>query len=140
MILVFPLFFAASSAQAHEHRDVGGKYEWVVGFMNEPAFSGQMNGVDLRITRDGRPVEGAEKTLRAAVRKKDQDGRIELPLRTRYKQPGVYAGDFLPSEAGGYEFEIFGTLEGAAVHEVFKSGNGFGDVQDSEPLRFPKGK
>ena len=39
------------TASAHERRTVG-KYQFVVGWLNEPAFSGQMNSIDLRVTDD----------------------------------------------------------------------------------------
>ncbi|MEX2446065.1 MAG: hypothetical protein WD734_01910, partial [Dehalococcoidia bacterium] len=41
-------------AQAHESRDVG-PYNFVVGWMAEPAIEGEKNGIDLRITQDGEP-------------------------------------------------------------------------------------
>jgi hypothetical protein len=40
------------AVQAHDHREVGG-YELTVGFLNEPAFEGEPNGVSLRIAHAG---------------------------------------------------------------------------------------
>ncbi|MBT4126111.1 MAG: hypothetical protein HOJ22_05655 [Chloroflexi bacterium] len=50
--LVLTLVFAVlgtSTALAHEGRDVG-DYNFVVGFINEPAVEGMLNGVSLRVT------------------------------------------------------------------------------------------
>ena len=56
--VAFFIVCAAPSAWAHEHRDVAGKFMFMVGFVNEPAFAGEMNGVDVRImTLDEKPVE-----------------------------------------------------------------------------------
>ena len=54
-------------AAAHERRTVADKYTFVVGFINEPVFLEQPNGIDLRITNaeSNEPVEGVEKTLKA---------------------------------------------------------------------------
>ncbi len=42
---------SAITAIAHEHREVAdGQYELTVGFLNEPAFVNQQNGLDLRGT------------------------------------------------------------------------------------------
>ncbi|TVR68555.1 MAG: hypothetical protein EA415_16300 [Sphaerobacteraceae bacterium] len=40
----------AATISAHETREVDGEFEFVVGFMNEPAYVNQMNGIDLRIS------------------------------------------------------------------------------------------
>jgi hypothetical protein len=41
-----------------------------VGFLNEPAFAGQLNGIDLRASipsENDKPVEGLEQTVKAEV-------------------------------------------------------------------------
>ena len=55
------------SALAHERRTIAnGKYDVVVGWNVEPAYSGMMNGATIRIMNAGTttPVTGAEKTLK----------------------------------------------------------------------------
>lgn len=49
------LAIAAGTAAAHEPRGIG-DYRLVVGFAQEPAFEGLLNGVSLRVTK---PAEGA---------------------------------------------------------------------------------
>lgn len=131
-------FLNPIDAFAHEKRNVAGKYDFVVGFLNEPAFSGAMNGIDLRISEGNKPVEGLEQALRAKVYFGDSQTSFPLALKKRYKQPGNYAGYFYPTKPGKYTFVIEGVIEGDAIREVFASGPGtFGDVQDSENLKFP---
>jgi hypothetical protein len=133
--------FTASTALAHEVRHVG-PYTFVVGFLNEPAYAGQENSIDLTIcngdqcnytVQDGsrivsNPVNDADKTLKAEV---TQGGAapLSLPLEARYKNPGKYASYFVPSKVGTYTFHIFGTLESNKIDEKFTSGpNTFSDA------------
>lgn len=138
--IFFLLFFCMLTSSgvlfAHEHRKIG-DYEVVVGFLNEPAFSGQMNGLDLRVSSGDQPVEGLEKSLNAKVL--SSNGKfLDLKMRTRYKQPGNYAGYFLPTKPGQYIFQVQGQINGVEVNETFKSGEGsFHDVEDGSSLQFP---
>ncbi|MBI5030380.1 MAG: hypothetical protein HZB51_07625 [Chloroflexi bacterium] len=125
-------------ALAHEQRTVG-KYNFVVGFLTEPAYSGLPNGLDLRITDKDtqKPVEGLEKTLRAEL----IFGGKTMPLtvRARFGQPGAYTADLIPTKAGTYIFHISGDIQGQKVDERFESGPGrFNDVQEMTPLQFPE--
>src|SRR4051812_45093578 len=101
---------APSGTSAHETRDLaGGKYQAVVGFLNEPAYNNQLNGLDLTVTDqtqkdaqgNGKPVEGLEKTLKAEVL---FGGGKTMPLtiQTRFRMPGKYAAYFEPTAAGTY--------------------------------------
>src|SRR5256714_7989297 len=67
-IVVASLLLTSGTAYAHERRTVG-PYQFVVGWLNEPAYVGQLNSLDLRITdtRNTQPVSGLEKTLAADV-------------------------------------------------------------------------
>ncbi len=100
--LVVGLLLAAllvpATASAHERRDLlGGKYQATVGFLNEPAYDGQLNGLDFRVvdktqkTDAGadKPVEGLEKTLKAQVLA--QGKTMDLTLQARFGMPGSYA-------------------------------------------------
>lgn len=125
-------------ALAHERRTVG-KYEFVVGFINEPAYTNLPNAIDLRVTdtETKKPVEGLEKTLKAEV----TCGGKTMPvqLRARFGQPGAYAGDFVPTKAGTYIFHFTGEIEGLRIDEKFESGPGrFNDVQATTALEFPE--
>ncbi len=134
------------SASAHERRDlVGGKYQAVVGFLTEPAYDNQVNGLDLTITSkteklaDGttaKPIEGLEKTLKAQVLAGGKT--LDLTVQSRFGLPGKYAAYFQPTVAGQYIFRVYGDINGEKIDERFESGPGrFSDVQSLAPLQFP---
>jgi hypothetical protein len=136
--LVGSLFLSPSPALAHERRDVG-PYQFTVGFIGEPALEGEPNGIDLRIVDKAsqKPVEGAEKTLKAAVAFGGGQAK-EFPLRARFGQPGAYTADLIPTRAGSYVFTFTGTIDGQNVNEKFESGPGrFNDVITATDLQFP---
>ena len=63
----------AHGVLAHERRPVD-RYEFVVGFLVEPAFEGIKNGVDLRVSipaaaegGEATPVEGLEESVQVEV-------------------------------------------------------------------------
>jgi hypothetical protein len=49
---------AAVPASAHAEKQVG-RYAFVVGFGDEPAYAGQPNSLQVLITRDGKPATDA---------------------------------------------------------------------------------
>ena len=126
------------AALAHERRTVG-KYEFVVGFITEPAYVGLPNAVDLRVTdtETKKPVEGLEKTLKVTV---IVGGKSKtLDFRTRFNQPGAYAADFVPTKHAAYIFQIAGEIEGKKIDEKFESGPGrFHEPEDTHELEFPE--
>lgn len=133
-------------ASAHERRDLtGGKYQFVVGFLNEPALQNQPNSLDLTVTdmtqKDaagkGAPVEGLEKTLKAEVLV-PSGAKKDLTVVTRFGMPGKYAGYFVPTQPGQFMFHIFGTIGDQKVDEMFQSGPGrFSDVDELTAQQFP---
>ena len=127
------------SALAHERRTVG-KYTFVVGFLGEPAIVGEPNGIDLRISdaATNEPVDGAEKTLKAAIAFGGLEPK-EFPLRARFGLQGSYTADVIPTRAGAYIFTFSGTINGQQVSEKFESGPGrFSDVASATDLQFPE--
>ncbi len=137
------------SASAHEHRTVLDRYQFIVGFVNEPAVSGELNSVDLRVSdmsmatpaadggeATGAPVEGLESTLTVDIIYGDQTKN--LPLEARWGTPGAYNGWVIPVAAGDYSFHIYGTINGEAIDETFTPGpETFSSVEDRAELEFP---
>lgn len=146
LALALAALVAPGSASAHERRDiVGGKYQAVVGFLTEPAYQGQVNGLDLTVTSktekdaagNARPIEGLEKTLKAQVMV-GGGKTLDLTLQARFNMPGKYAAYFQPTVAGQYTYRVYGTINGENLDEKFESGPGrFGDVEPIAPLQFP---
>lgn len=137
-VIVSTLALSATVAAAHDRRTVGA-YQLVVGFLSEPGYSGQPNGLDLRVTdtRTSQPVEGLEKTLKAEV---SFGGLAALPLTVtaRFGQAGAYGGQFVPTKPGTYIFHISGKIGTQDVDEKFESGpNRFNDIEGLGALQYP---
>jgi hypothetical protein len=132
---VLTLLVGIGVAAAHEQRDVG-DYTFTVGFLEEPVFTGQKSGLDLRVAQGDEPVEGLEERLQAEVTFSGQSRDLEIsPV---FGQPGAYRSVFFPTAAGPYSFHITGEIEGTAVDETFSSGpDTFGEVEDVAGGQFP---
>ena len=129
-------FLLGGSASAHERRNVG-PFSFVVGWVNEPALLNQPNSVDLRITRtaDSQPVVGAEKTLKVEIQADGQ--KLAADLTPRFNTPGAYNANITPTKTGSFTFVFTGTIDGTAINETFKAGQGtFGLIE--EPKAFPQ--
>ena len=131
----------AGPASAHERREVG-QQVFVVGFGEEPAYAGQPNSVQLRLSDlKDRPVTDLGDSLSVEVVFSDQ--RTKLSLEPRFVvgvfgEPGDYRAYFVPSRPGRFTFHFSGTVKGQQVDETFTSGpKTFDDVQDPEAQMFP---
>ena len=138
MIVIASLLLTSGSAYAHERRMVG-PYQFVVGWLNEPAYVGQLNSLDLRITdtRNNQPVAGLEKTFQADVA---AGGLAPFPLAVsaRFGTAGAYNGWVMPTVVGQYTFHITGKIDTQNVDEKFQSGpNTFGDIENTAALQYP---
>ena len=133
------LTFTATGVAAHETRTVGdGRYEVEVGFLNEPAYLNQPNGLYLDVfgfAAGGAPVEGLAATLQAEVEK---DGQTMALTLVPQAAPGVYHATFFPTATGDYSFRLFGTIGDAAIDETFRSSpNTFAAVEPLDTAQFP---
>lgn len=139
-VLVFSLVIPGT-ALAHDKRLVSGKYSFEVGFLNEPALVGQVNGIDLTVTipsANDKPVEGLENSLTAMVIVGGNWRTMVVPLEPREGEPGAYSGYFIPTIEGSYQFQFSGKVENTIIEEVFESGpDRFSDVQSPQLLQFP---
>ena len=138
VVVVASLLLFSGHAYGHERRNVG-PYQFVVGWLTEPAFAGNTNGLDLRVTdtRTNTPVEGLEKTLTAAV-SAGGVAALSLTLTARFGTPGAYNGHFVPTTSGAYVFDIRGKIAAQDVSEKFESGPGrFNDVETTTALQYP---
>ena len=121
---------------AHEVREVG-EHTFVVGFIDEPVFTGQKSGLEFFVSRgEEEPVEGLEATLEAQVTYGGQTRDLEIS--PRFGEPGAYESVFFPTAAGPYTFRIFGEVEGEPFDESFTSGpDTFSEVEEQSGGQFP---
>jgi hypothetical protein len=126
----------AGAAMAHEVREIG-DYTFVVGFIDEPVFTGQKSGLEFTVSRgEDEPVEGLEETLQAEVIFGGETR--ELEISPRFGEAGAYESVFFPTAAGPYTFRIFGDVDGEPFDEEFASGpDTFGEVQEQSGGQFP---
>lgn len=123
-------------AWAHETRIVGGKFRVIVGFVREPVYTNERNGLDLIIRRhaDASPVENMERSLSAVLISPDGRTARPLKLRPQFGRPGYYTDDVILTVPGVYKIRIFGTIEDVTFDETFESH----EVGRLEELRFPR--
>lgn len=127
LVVTVAILLTPTGARAHDrHALAGGTYQAVVGWLTEPTYEGQMNGLDLTVTDEsqkgvdgkGTPVIGLEKTVFVEV-STPSGAKQELALRARSGMPGKYTANVLPTTTGQYIFRIFGTVGKARVDERF---------------------
>ena len=158
--LAAALSLTVGTALAHEGREVG-DYNINIGWINEPAYEGFINGVELRVTRvmeggddhhgdstavaddhhgDSAAVKGLENTLQVEVTYVPTGASRVVNLSADVYEPGRYTADLLPTTPGVYQFRVFGAIEGMQIDETFASkggGGGFDDIRPLASLQFP---
>ena len=140
LVVVSTFAIYSGIAAAHERRMVG-PYQFVVGWLNEPAYVGLMNSLDMRISdtraTPAKAVEGLEKTLTVDLQTGGL-GSLPLTVTARFGTPGAYNGYVMPTTTGTYTFTIKGKIDTLDVNEKFESGPGrFGDIESTTALQYP---
>ena len=134
-LIVLP--FSVSVALAHGHIEVG-EYELVIGFKNEPAYQGEPNGLDLRVTnkQTGEKINDLADTLTAEVM--FGGSKKEVVIRPVWGEDGAYTANVLPTEAGDYTWHIWGDIKGTPVDvSMISSPETFSAVQAKSTVAFP---
>lgn len=128
-----------AEASAHERRKIANEQaEVVVGWIVEPAYVDQPNGVDFRVTNPAtqQPIEGLEKTVKVEVIKGGASRTFDL--RARFGMKGAYTADIVPTATGDYVFRFTGEINGVKIDEKFESGPGrFDGIKPLSAVQFP---
>lgn len=154
------------SVFAHEGREVG-DFTIEIGWREEPAYTGLMNGPEITVSRHGDEEDnhaeaeataeaGEVHTNEAAAHDEGENNgvlgledtlQIEiifgpaskmLYLRPVADEIGHYTADLIPTRPGDYIFRVFGTIEGLEVDETFAAADGqFSSVEPIEDVQFP---
>lgn len=135
------VLMAAAPAAAHEPRATG-PLRFVVGWGDEPTYTGFKNSVQVTLTEaNGTPITDVGDTLTVEVIKGDE--RTTLPLVANFRvggsgSPGDYRAWLTPTRPGPYTFRLTGTLRGQNVNESFTSSKTtFNEVEDVSSIAFP---
>jgi hypothetical protein len=130
---------APPATSAHDRRTIAnGQADVVVGWLVEPAFVDEPNGVDFRVMKAGttEPIEGLEKTVKVAVTHGNTTKTYDL--RARFGMKGAYTADIFPTATGDYKFQFTGEVNGVKIDEAFESGpNRFDGVKPLTAVQFP---
>jgi hypothetical protein len=133
---------AAAPAFAHEVRKVG-KYEFTVGWGEEPAYAGFKNSVQF-ILKDlkGHPVSDLTDTLKVEVIFENQTQSFPLEPTfdpdTGLGTPGDYRAWFIPTRPGNYTFHFTGSIHGQKIDQRFTSSDTtFDPVKAPTEVQFP---
>ena len=135
------LFVAIPSAHAHQIDSVG-EYRIQIGWMQEPAVSGESNGIELYISpldpafapedqefKDG--ISGLAKDLKIQLILKGDT--ITLPLRADHNVSGKYFALVEPTVPGFYQVNILGNIGETVVSKSLHAPK----VENKEYLQFP---
>ncbi|HEX2026269.1 MAG TPA: hypothetical protein VHH92_07730 [Actinomycetota bacterium] len=126
-------------AGAHEPRQVG-PVEVVVGWQQEPAYVGEVNAVQVLVSRGNQPVtDGVDLDAEVVFGGPESQVRTQpIPLDPVTTSPGEFAGTLIPTRPGTYSFHITGSVAGRAFDETFTSGEQtFDDVVNATADQFP---
>ena len=134
------LLLAAAPASAHEHKAIG-KYEFTVGWGDEPAYAGFKNSVSLGLEdANHKPVTDAGDGLKVEVTSGDQ--KLTLPMEPNfgeeYGEPGDYRAWLIPTRPGTYTFHFTGKIRGDDVDASFTSSDTtFDNIKSTTEIEFP---
>jgi hypothetical protein len=135
---------ATASASAHVHEHVG-PFSLVIGWRNEPAFVGELNGVqvtihdaadtpvldlkqdDLKVVVSSGAQQSEELTFEPAFDAEEMEGSL-----------GEYDASLLPTAVGEYTFHFTGAIRGQKVDLTVTSGEDtFDSIKGTGDLEFP---
>jgi len=126
----------AAPAAAHVTRHAG-PYTLRIGWLDEPAFSGSQNGVEVEVTDaagDVRGLRGDELTVEIS----SGVNHVVLPLLPAAESRGRLVASIVPTRPGTYTFRIRGTLNKQRVDAaVTCSQRTFDCVTDPSAVEFP---
>jgi hypothetical protein len=130
----------AQPAAAHEDRKVG-KMEFVVGWGDEPAYTGYKNSAQVIVSKGGRPVNDIGEDLKVEVAYGGKSATLQLEpnfVPGVFGEEGDYRAWITPTEAGEYTFRVFGTHDGQEINETFTSGpKTFDSPVNVQDVQFP---
>jgi hypothetical protein len=132
LLVLAPLVLLASfmpAAFAHEEVQCG-DVTIVAGWGAEPPLVGQLNSVELTITRGNSSVTNAVAQLETSISK----GSVSKPLEFEpTEEVGVYEATIIPSQSGQYAVVFKGTVAGQTCNTQVA----IEDAEDTRRFNFP---
>ena len=142
-LMTIPLALAPA-ASAHTHIEVG-EYHVSIGWVNEPTFVGQPNGVEFSIEdHDEQPVTDLEAGAVQVVVSTAGRETAQPPMEPGFNVEGgfgtlgQYEAELMPTTPGEYTFHFTGTIHDEPVDVTVTSGEDtFSPVRSSTDIEFP---
>jgi hypothetical protein len=131
------LFLCASMATiaAHEKK-VSGALDLVIGWGDEPAFTGSRNAVVVTVSDRAGALKAPDASL--AVEIVFGSERITLPLEPVFNHPNEFRAWLVPTRAGTYTFHVTGKIRGQAIDVTSTCAeNTFHCVEEAAEIQFP---
>jgi hypothetical protein len=157
MFACIVLLASVPSAWAHTHRVLtinGQQVEFVVGWILEPAYAGEINAIDFwahyvngtcpqGTVSTSCPVYGLDQSLRVTVTLGGQSQTLSFSPSLSNDVPPLFYGEYTaniePTVPGTVSFIIFGNVGGTAVNETFTCGQTTYDcVHPAAEIQFPQ--
>jgi hypothetical protein len=157
MFVCIILLASAPSAWAHTHRVLtinGQQIEFVVGWVNEPAYANEINAVDFwahyingtcsqGTVSTSCPVYGLDQSLRVTVLLGGQSQTLSFSPNLSNDVPPLFYGEYIaevePTVPGTISFIIFGNISGTTVNETFTCGpTTYECVDPASEIQFPQ--
>jgi hypothetical protein len=111
--------------------------QFVVGWLNEPAYDGYLNAVQVRLSDDAGPIADVGDALKVEVSFGSQKAG-PLPLAPAFGSPGEYRSNMVPTRPGAYTFRFVGTVRGQQIDQSFTSSDKtFDSPKDATEIQFP---
>jgi hypothetical protein len=128
-------------ALAHEEREIG-RWRFVVGWGDEPAYAGFKNGVLLLLSNSaGTAVTDLGDTLKVEVSLGSEKTTLVLEPNFEvgeFGTPGDYRAWVIPTRPGSYSFHFLGTIKGDKIDATFSCSEGtFDCVKGADEAQFP---
>jgi hypothetical protein len=130
------IVFSALPVSGHVRVTIG-EYVLTVGWRDEPAVAGVLNGLDFGVQRHFSsnnttfPVVGAESKLVARLSMGNLG--VNKTIEPQFGRPGWYTFDVIPTRPGPYKVRITGMLNTTAIDATVT----LDDVSPASDLSFP---
>jgi len=120
---------------AHD-RKTAGQFQLVIGWGEEPAFTGSRNSVVVAVSDAGGPLKEAGASLSVEVTFGSE--RVTLPLEPAFSRPHEYRAWLVPTRAGTYTFHVTGKVKDQAIDVSSTcSDRTFDCVAEASDIQFP---
>lgn len=141
--VVFTLFIVLTPTIYAHQIDSVGDYRIQIGWMREPAISGESNGIELYISTLDERFAPEEQPFQNGIADLQKDLKIQLvldgqtttlPLRADHDVDGKYFTLVEPTRAGFYQVNVLGNIDDTIISKSLHAPR----VENKTYLQFPQ--